>query len=80
MTVKEIIENHGREYLIELIEENRSVFVVQLGNVVTEKKLTGISHRNGFTLFEISYFFHTPHIFLSEEDALKHIERKKDKI
>lgn len=65
---------------MKLIEENCSVFVVQLGNVVTEKTLTGISHRNEVTLFEISYFFHTPHIFLLEKETLKYIERKKDEI
>lgn len=80
MTVKEIIENHGREYLMELIEENRSVFVVQLGNVVTEKTLTGISHRNGFTLFEISYFF-ILHIYFYQKKMLLNISKeKKDKI
>lgn len=80
MTVEDIIEKYGYEYLIKIIKEEKEVYVVTFADTINKVKLTGLRkvYKNELG-FQYNYYFLAGRIFFDLNEAKCYLNHTKER-
>lgn len=84
MTVEDIIEKYGYEYLIKIIKENKKVYIITFASTINKAELTGVCtiHENDIC-FQYNFYFMARYIFFDLNEAkcyLNHTKKRRERV